>query len=203
MTLDMLRAQPRPDDAVAAAGRVRVAWKTGTSWGFRDAWTAGVFGPYVLVVWLGNFDGRAIRPSSAWRPRHRCSSGSSMRSRRTTGERAEPALVAAGLARVEVCAASGDLPNAECPQTRDLVHPGHVADPDQPGASPRVASTRAPATGLPALRSGFTRSEVYEFWPTDLLQLFAQAGMPRDARRRPPMPARPRRAAHRRISPRR
>ena len=23
---------------------------------FRDAWTAGVVGPYVLVVWVGNFD---------------------------------------------------------------------------------------------------------------------------------------------------
>ena len=34
-----------------------VAWKTGTSWGFHDAWTAGVFGRYVLVVWIGNFDG--------------------------------------------------------------------------------------------------------------------------------------------------
>ena len=28
-----------------------------------------------------------------------------------------------------------------------------------------------------------TRSEVFEFWPTELLQLFSQAGMPR---RRPP-----------------
>ena len=34
-----------------------MAWKTGTSWGFRDAWTAGVFGRHVLVVWVGNFDG--------------------------------------------------------------------------------------------------------------------------------------------------
>ncbi len=35
----------------------QVAWKTGTSWGFRDAWTVGVFGPYALAVWVGNFDG--------------------------------------------------------------------------------------------------------------------------------------------------
>ena len=34
-------------------------FKTGTSNGFRDAWTAGVVGPYVLVVWAGNFDNRA------------------------------------------------------------------------------------------------------------------------------------------------
>jgi len=34
-------------------------WKTGTSSGLRDAWTVGVFGHYVLAVWLGHFDGRA------------------------------------------------------------------------------------------------------------------------------------------------
>ena len=37
-------------------GPVPLRFKTGTSNGFRDAWTAGVVGPYVLVVWVGNFD---------------------------------------------------------------------------------------------------------------------------------------------------
>lgn len=37
-------------------GLSRLRFKTGTSNGFRDAWTAGVVGPYVLVVWVGNFD---------------------------------------------------------------------------------------------------------------------------------------------------
>ena len=39
-------------------GRWPVAWKTGTSWGFRDAWSAGIAGPYVLVVWIGDFEAR-------------------------------------------------------------------------------------------------------------------------------------------------
>ena len=55
ITLEMLRQTPRPDTGGPA--RPTVAWKTGTSWGFRDAWTAGVFGRHVLVVWVGNFDG--------------------------------------------------------------------------------------------------------------------------------------------------
>lgn len=36
-----------------------VYWKTGTSSKFRDAWTAGAFGPYVLVVWVGHADGHS------------------------------------------------------------------------------------------------------------------------------------------------
>jgi penicillin-binding protein 1C len=35
----------------------RVAWKTGTSFGFRDAWAIGLTPRYVVGVWAGNADG--------------------------------------------------------------------------------------------------------------------------------------------------
>ncbi|MBK9012623.1 MAG: penicillin-binding protein 1C [Saprospiraceae bacterium] len=35
----------------------RIAWKTGTSFGFRDAWAVGVSPNYVVGVWAGNADG--------------------------------------------------------------------------------------------------------------------------------------------------
>lgn len=34
-----------------------IAWKTGTSFGFRDAWAAGVTPRYAVGVWAGNADG--------------------------------------------------------------------------------------------------------------------------------------------------
>jgi penicillin-binding protein 1C len=34
-----------------------IAWKTGTSYGFRDAWAVGVDANYVVAVWVGNADG--------------------------------------------------------------------------------------------------------------------------------------------------
>lgn len=34
-----------------------VAWKTGTSFGFRDAWAVGLTSEYVIGVWVGNADG--------------------------------------------------------------------------------------------------------------------------------------------------
>jgi penicillin-binding protein 1C len=34
-----------------------VAWKTGTSFGFRDAWAIGVTPEYLVGVWIGNADG--------------------------------------------------------------------------------------------------------------------------------------------------
>ncbi len=38
-------------------GNNKVAWKTGTSFGFRDAWAVGTTPKYVVGVWVGNADG--------------------------------------------------------------------------------------------------------------------------------------------------
>ena len=35
----------------------KIAWKTGTSFGFRDAWAVGLNKKYTIVVWVGNADG--------------------------------------------------------------------------------------------------------------------------------------------------
>ena len=35
----------------------QIAWKTGTSFGFRDAWAIGTTQDYVVGVWVGNADG--------------------------------------------------------------------------------------------------------------------------------------------------
>jgi len=35
----------------------QIAWKTGTSYGRRDAWSVGYNRDYTIAVWLGNFDG--------------------------------------------------------------------------------------------------------------------------------------------------
>ena len=36
----------------------RIAWKTGTSYGRRDAWAIGFTNNYTIGVWLGNFNGK-------------------------------------------------------------------------------------------------------------------------------------------------
>jgi penicillin-binding protein 1C len=38
----------------------RIAWKTGTSYGRRDAWAIGFNANYTIGVWLGNFEGKGI-----------------------------------------------------------------------------------------------------------------------------------------------
>src|SRR6266699_5725405 len=45
----------------------RIAAKTGTSSGFRDAWTVGFNKEHTVAVWIGNFDGRPMRDTFAVR----------------------------------------------------------------------------------------------------------------------------------------
>lgn len=50
----------RPQDYVGWAqflSKKKIAWKTGTSFGFRDAWAVGLNGKYTVAVWVGNADG--------------------------------------------------------------------------------------------------------------------------------------------------
>lgn len=59
-TFEAMQLVERPNSAgeweMFRAGR-RIAWKTGTSFGFRDAWAAGVTPRYAVGVWAGNADG--------------------------------------------------------------------------------------------------------------------------------------------------
>ena len=59
----MLEDHGRPGDAtglIDTGTRTRIAWKTGTSYGFRDAWAIGVTPHYTLGVWVGRPDGTPI-----------------------------------------------------------------------------------------------------------------------------------------------
>lgn len=54
-----------PNDSLSAtqfdtASQVSLAWKTGTSYGFRDAWALGVTPQYVMGVWIGRPDGTPL-----------------------------------------------------------------------------------------------------------------------------------------------
>jgi penicillin-binding protein 1C len=65
LTLDALTKVARPEEEAAwedYASARRIAWKTGTSFGYRDAWAIGVDGTYVAGVWVGNASGEG-RPS--------------------------------------------------------------------------------------------------------------------------------------------
>ncbi|NFV82207.1 penicillin-binding protein 1C [Magnetospirillum aberrantis] len=67
--LTVLEDSPAPDgfaQGSAVARARRIAFKTGTSFGFRDAWTVGTSADYTVAVWVGRPDG-APRPGAMGR----------------------------------------------------------------------------------------------------------------------------------------
>ena len=53
---DILRGTPRPDGFAPSNDRA-IAYKTGTSYGFRDAWAVGYSDRYTVGVWVGRVEG--------------------------------------------------------------------------------------------------------------------------------------------------
>jgi penicillin-binding protein 1C len=172
LTRRTLELRDRPDFPARRAltgAPPRIHWKTGTSFGHRDAWAAGSGPRYTAAVWLGNLDGS---PSVD----------------RVGADAAGPVLfdlleALAGpddpvpaanpppdLKYVEVCAYSGRAPTPACDHTRPVL-----------ALRRAVPTAKCPyhvlididtATGLaltPACRAGHAyRSQPFLVWPASL-----------------------------------
>jgi penicillin-binding protein 1C len=63
LTQQALLEVARPGDEAGwqrFANSRQIAWKTGTSWGLRDAWAAGSSTAFTVAVWAGNADGTGV-----------------------------------------------------------------------------------------------------------------------------------------------
>lgn len=179
LVLDMLAGNPRPDALSLATPSTRISWKTGTSFANRDAWSVGVIGPYVLVVWTGHFDGRSnaslVGRRAAAPLFFQIADALAMPDTYVDRNAGLPDR-GLNLRRVAICARTGELAGKHCPQ---LTETWFI-----PGTSPiRTASIFREIridknTGLRSCRSGpDTRLAVFEFWPSDVRSVFERAGI--------------------------
>lgn len=190
LTLDMLSHQSSPNKNVMFAANkktpIKHYWKTGTSSSYRDAWTAGIFGDYVLIVWVGNFDGHpnnAFSGARAAAPIYFALADSVVDyfAARGTPVRDNNFLCDdMNIATVEMCDGVGGIAGPYCPKTV----PGYFI----PGKSPIDMSPVYRAvkidkkSGLRACgnNSDNTITRVYEFWDAEYLDMFARAGVRRN-----------------------
>ena len=190
LTLDMLTHQSIPTKQIPFAKNNRAPmrhyWKTGTSSSYRDAWTAGIFGDFVLIVWVGNFDGtpnNAFSGARAAAPIYFALSDAVGDYYRGIGHPIQdnnfmtPEL---NIISVEMCTIGGGIAGPYCPSTEKTYF--------IPGKSPITRNTvhrMIPidnATGLRACKSDSktTHNEIYEFWDSEYLDLFKRAGIKRN-----------------------
>ena len=94
----------------------RIAVKTGTSSGFRDAWTVGFNKQHTVAVWAGNFDGRPMRNALAIRAASPLWAAL-MEELLSRDEPLDPPHATSLLTQREICKTTGQLPSADSQST--------------------------------------------------------------------------------------
>lgn len=122
LTRRALRRRDRPDFPArkfAGARANAIHWKTGTSSGYRDAWTAGSAGKYTAVVWMGNFS----REPSSYLVGAKAAAPLFFDILEAVDDpdTLDDARPDEAMTEVEVCAFSGHLPTEACEHT-ETVH---------------------------------------------------------------------------------
>lgn len=190
ITLDMLAHQSTPTKNIPFAKKqtmpIRHYWKTGTSSSFRDAWTAGIFSDFVLIVWVGNFDGtpnNAFSGALAAAPIYFALADATQKyyaAHNVPIKNNNFLRDDMNISTVEMCDGVGGLAGKHCPKS--------VMAYFIPGKSPITTSSIYRAvpvdnkTGLRACNHNpkTTHMEIFEFWDSEYLDMFARAGITRN-----------------------
>jgi penicillin-binding protein 1C len=120
LTLNALLEAQRPAEEAhwkSFASSRNIAWKTGTSWGFRDAWAVGSTSRYTVAVWVGNASGEG-RPGLT-------GATAAAPLMFALHDRLDPAAWLTqpifDMKRVDVCRDDGFLANGECDRAVDWI----------------------------------------------------------------------------------
>lgn len=168
--------RPPEEVALALKDMEGIAWKTGTSSGFRDAWTIACTRTHTTAVWLGNFDGRpspgitgaraAAPPAltmAVWLQNHR--ETRDPRWPRNPG----------GITHINVCAVTGAPSSPDCPTTRSVMAIANAARlPVSCRIHQRMSIDTATSQVLcPRCAEGHACEEkVFAVWPARVSQWF-------------------------------
>jgi len=181
MVTQMLTKLERPDLPTSwerALAVPAVAWKTGTSYGHRDAWAVGYSADHVIGVWVGNMDGEPVKGISG-----AVHAGPILFELfRALEEHGSRLVMPPGLniAAVEVCAESRQLPGPHCPH-RMLVEiiPGRTRLGPCPLHQQVLVDAR---TGLrlegDCLLTHPAKAAVVTQYPAELVSWWRAAGIP-------------------------
>ncbi len=180
LVLDMLVAESEELSARSHGKKLPLRVKTGTSNGFRDAWAAGIVGPYVLVIWVGNFDnasspllvgGKTALPLF-------CEVARGLAAREPMQDRLAIPSPALNVDTIHVCSATGDVDTSLCPGalTETWFIPG--VSPVRPtGILRSILIDKASGMRACMAEDGKTEEIPWEFWPSDFRRQFLRAGI--------------------------
>lgn len=184
MLLDILKKNPHSESSIiddVDKDKVAIAWKTGTSYGFRDAWTAGLVGDHVLLVWLGNFDntanpafiGRELAAPLFFQISHL------LKGRGFIKDADWETPLGLKLKSVDVCSLTGHFLNKSCPHSKKAWFNPGISPIEECQVHREVLISNQSKKRLCHLNASQAyHKEVFEFWPSDIVQMFTKFGLP-------------------------
>ncbi|WP_410526177.1 penicillin-binding protein 1C [Rickettsia endosymbiont of Seladonia tumulorum] len=178
LTLDIIKDTTRPLNYNTKIN-IPVYWKTGTSSSFRDGVSVGIFGKYVLAVWVGDFKGQT----------HGSFTGNGSAAplffniiESIIDPNKDKDLIVAkindlNITKVKVCADTGDLDNDMCPVKTETLFIKGKSPIKQSGIYRKMLIDLK--TGMPACNfiEGQTEYKIVNLWPTDVLSVYQKAGI--------------------------
>jgi penicillin-binding protein 1C len=166
------------------AGLAGAAWKTGTSNGFRDAWTIAYDRTYTVGAWVGNFDARPSRALVGAQAAAPVALGMIKRLR-SSGGTPPPRWPARpdSVRQLVICAETGAPASADCPTTATA----ECLKTDPGSASPLQTCTIHRRTRIDAdtgeqvcprcMQGKRCEERVFAFWPAGVAAWMTQQGM--------------------------
>ncbi|MDR0822805.1 MAG: penicillin-binding protein 1C [Endomicrobium sp.] len=182
LTLKMLKDNKRPTEEIKAAvhnNNYEVYWKTGTSYAFRDIWCGGIFGDYVLIVWIGHFNNEEkqnfLARTAASPLFFEIAQSIAQIDKSIIGSQID--IEDANIVKTQVCSVSGQLPTQYCPKTIETLF--------IPSKSPialcdvhrAVYIDKKSGFRMPYYDARFMDMRVFEFWSSDILEIYKLAGI--------------------------
>ncbi len=179
LTLDIIKDTTRPITYNNTKYNLPIYWKTGTSSSFRDALSVGIFGKYVLAVWVGDFKGQT----------HGTFTGNISAAPlffNVIESIAQPnkdeylilsKINELNITKVKVCADTGDIDNDMCPVKAEALFIKGKSPIKQSGIYRKMLIDLK--TGMPACNfiKGQTEYKTVNLWPTDMLSVYQKAGI--------------------------
>ncbi|MFY9589772.1 penicillin-binding protein 1C [Rickettsia endosymbiont of Halotydeus destructor] len=179
LTLDILKDTAHPHAYNNIEPGLPIYWKTGTSSSFRDALTVGIFGKYALAVWIGDFKGQVRGTFTGVETAAPLFFNiiNTVINKDKEQDLIKGKITGLEITKIPVCADTGDIYNGMCPIKTDTLFIKGKSPIKPSGIYRKILIDRT--NGMPACNfiEGQTEYRIVNFWPTDLLSVYKNAGI--------------------------
>lgn len=191
--MQMLQKNPRTESTTLAdltQNQLPVAWKTGTSKSYKDAWTMGLVGSLVVGVWFGDNDkeinpalvGRQVAAPLFFQIYDLIQNSKSLPYRHENPKWKN--RLGLNLKSVHICSLSKKIITENCGHhSEEALFIPAISPIDSCQIHRKIyINTRTQERSCnPVVGQVHQKSEVIEVWPDDLLELYRQSGLRKTA----------------------